>query len=39
MTWVIDQSGVVRARLLAAVTEQALSQAVLPLLPAPANTP
>ena len=39
MTWVIDQTGVVRARLLAAVTEQALSQAVLPLLPAPANTP
>ena len=34
MTWVIDARGVVRARIVAAVTEQALEQAVLPLLPA-----
>jgi peroxiredoxin len=35
MTWVIDSQGVVRARLVsgAAVTEQSLSRAVLPLLP------
>jgi hypothetical protein len=33
MTWVIDANGVVRARLVSAVTEQALAQAVLPLLP------
>lgn len=35
MTWVIDAQGVVRARLLAgnAVTEQSLTQTVLPLLP------
>jgi len=35
MTWIIDPSGVVRARLVSgnAVTEQALSEAVLPLLP------
>jgi cytochrome c biogenesis protein CcmG, thiol:disulfide interchange protein DsbE len=35
MTWIIDPAGVVRARLVSgnAVTEQALSQAVLPLLP------
>ena len=33
MTWVIDAQGVVRARLVSAVTEQALEQAVLPLLP------
>jgi len=32
MTWVIDTQGVVRARLVSAVTEQALAQAVLPLL-------
>jgi hypothetical protein len=32
-TWIIDSQGVVRARILAAVTEQTLSQAVLPLLP------
>ncbi len=38
MTWVIDAGGIVRARLLAArgVTEQSLSDTVLPLLPAPA---
>jgi thiol-disulfide isomerase/thioredoxin len=39
MTWVIDAQGVVRARLVSAVTEQALEQAVLPLLPAPARAP
>lgn len=35
MTWIIDASGVVRARLISgnAVTEAALSQAVVPLLP------
>jgi len=35
MTWIIDSTGVVRARLVSgnAVTEQALSEAVLPLLP------
>ncbi|HYM42471.1 MAG TPA: TlpA disulfide reductase family protein [Steroidobacteraceae bacterium] len=35
MTWIIDPSGVVRARLLSAngVTEETLTQAVLPLLP------
>ncbi len=35
MTWVIDSAGVLRARLLAAngVTEQSLSETVLPLLP------
>jgi thiol-disulfide isomerase/thioredoxin len=35
MTWIIDPAGIVRARLVAgtAVTEQALEQAVLPLLP------
>jgi cytochrome c biogenesis protein CcmG, thiol:disulfide interchange protein DsbE len=33
MTWIIDANGVVRARLVSAVTEQALSAAVLPLLP------
>jgi len=38
MTWIIDSQGVVRARLLSAVTEQTLSQAVLPLLPRPAAT-
>jgi cytochrome c biogenesis protein CcmG, thiol:disulfide interchange protein DsbE len=37
MTWVIDARGVVRARLVSAVTEQALEQAVLPLLPAAAR--
>ncbi len=38
MTWIIDPSGVVRARLISgnAVTEATLSQAVLPLLPHPA---
>ena len=37
MTWIIDPAGVVRARLVAgnAVTEKALSRAVLPLLPPP----
>jgi thiol-disulfide isomerase/thioredoxin len=37
MTWIIDTTGVVRARLVSgnAVTEQALAQAVLPLLPPP----
>ena len=39
MTWVIDAQGVVRARLVSALTEQTLSQAVLPLLPAPATVP
>ena len=36
MTWIIDTGGTVRARLLAgsAVTEQSLTQAVVPLLPA-----
>lgn len=36
MTWVVDPSGVLRARLLAgnAVSEQSLAQIVLPLLPA-----
>jgi cytochrome c biogenesis protein CcmG, thiol:disulfide interchange protein DsbE len=34
MTWIIDANGVVRARLVSAVTEQALSAAVLPLLAA-----
>jgi thiol-disulfide isomerase/thioredoxin len=36
MTWVVDRSGVLRARLLAgnAVSEQSLTQIVLPLLPA-----
>jgi thiol-disulfide isomerase/thioredoxin len=38
MTWIIDSEGVVRARLVSAVTEQALSQAVLPLLPRTAAT-
>ena len=35
MTWIIDAAGVVRARLVSgnAVTEQALSQTVVPLLP------
>lgn len=35
MTWIIDPGGVVRARLVSAsgVTEQSLSEAVLPLLP------
>jgi alkyl hydroperoxide reductase subunit AhpC len=35
MTWIIDPAGVVRARLVSgnAVTEQALSQTVVPLLP------
>jgi cytochrome c biogenesis protein CcmG, thiol:disulfide interchange protein DsbE len=35
MTWIIDATGVVRARLVSgtAVTEQSLSRAVLPLLP------
>jgi len=39
MTWIIDPTGVVRARLVSgkAVTEQALTEAVLPLLP-PART-
>ena len=39
MTWIIDPAGVVRARLVSgnAVTEQALSQTVVPLLP-PAAT-
>jgi cytochrome c biogenesis protein CcmG, thiol:disulfide interchange protein DsbE len=32
MTWIIDRNGVVRARLVSALTEQTLSQAVLPLL-------
>jgi hypothetical protein len=34
MTWIIDSSGIVRARLVSgnAVTEQSLEQAVLPLL-------
>jgi thiol-disulfide isomerase/thioredoxin len=38
MTWIIDRSGIVRARLVAgsAVTEQSLEQRVLPLLPPPA---
>jgi cytochrome c biogenesis protein CcmG/thiol:disulfide interchange protein DsbE len=38
MTWIIDASGVVRARLVSAngVTEQTLSETVLPLLPVPA---
>jgi thiol-disulfide isomerase/thioredoxin len=38
MTWVIDATGTVRARLVAgnAVTEQSLTQIVLPLLPTPA---
>ncbi len=38
MTWIIDRTGTVRARLLAgnAVTEQTLTQAVVPLLPPPA---
>ena len=39
MTWIIDRRGVVRARLVAAVTEQALERAVLPLLPEPARAP
>lgn len=39
MTWVIDAQGVVRARLVSAVTEQALEQAVLPLLPAQPRVP
>ncbi len=41
MTWIIDSQGVIRARLVSgnAVTEQALSQAVLPLLAAPATAP
>ena len=36
-TWIIDSAGIVRARLMAgnAVTEQALEQIVLPLLPQP----
>ena len=40
MTWIIDTAGVVRARLVSgnAVTEEALSQAVLPLLPRSAGT-
>jgi hypothetical protein len=35
MTWIIDATGVVRARLVSgtAVTEQSLSRSVLPLLP------
>jgi hypothetical protein len=35
MTWIIDPAGVVRARLVSgnAVTAQALSQTVVPLLP------
>jgi len=37
MTWVIDAQGVVRARLVSAVTEEALVQTVLPLLRAPAK--
>jgi cytochrome c biogenesis protein CcmG, thiol:disulfide interchange protein DsbE len=37
MTWVIDAQGVVRARLVSAVTERALSEAVLPLLAASAK--
>ena len=37
MTWVIDAQGVVRARIVSTVTKQALEQAVLPLLPAPAR--
>jgi len=37
MTWVIDAQGVVRARLVSAVTEQALGAAVLPLLRPPAS--
>ena len=38
MTWIIDTSGVVRARLVSAngVTDQTLAQTVLPLLPPPA---
>ena len=32
MTWIIDPSGVVRARLVSTLTEQSLSQAVQPLL-------
>jgi thiol-disulfide isomerase/thioredoxin len=41
MTWIIDAGGIVRVRLLAArgVTEQSLSDTVLPLLPAPAPAP
>jgi thiol-disulfide isomerase/thioredoxin len=39
MTWIIDSQGVVRVRLVSAVTEPTLSQAVLPLLPRPAATP
>ena len=39
MTWVIDTQGVVRARIVSTVTEQALEQAVLPLLPLPAAPP
>jgi peroxiredoxin len=39
MTWVIDAQGVVRARLVSAVTEQALERAVLPLLPRPRTGP
>ena len=39
MTWIIDSRGVVRARLVSAVTEQTLTDAVLPLLPRPAATP
>jgi cytochrome c biogenesis protein CcmG/thiol:disulfide interchange protein DsbE len=38
MTWIIDSQGVVRARLLSALTEQTLSEAVLPLLPRAAAT-
>ena len=40
MTWIIDATGVVRARLIAgnAVTAQSLEQAVLPLLPQPQAT-
>lgn len=39
MTWIIDPGGVVRARLISgnAVTEQTLAEAVLPLLPHPAD--
>lgn len=37
MTWIIDSRGVVRARLVSAVTERALEEAVLPLLPRPAT--
>lgn len=35
MTWIVDRTGTVRARLLAgnAVTEQSLTQAIVPLLP------